>query len=293
MRPTVSSESWARIGHERRGHGWARCPPDHTQRGFDVHTRVRKWSLLASPVCPVAIDRRSEELARSVTPTRSRGPACEPFPRPTAEQVCDGPRGQIQSPLAGSGLGPLALFEGQCTGIPLGLPFQTTDVANWVGDDCPMTNRQTQNAGNTERAVFAVAIPVEDESALRNRSRTGTEISSRRGSPNAGKDMAFEVPLVGLEGPWLTTQLTRLVARLCRVTRLLPWTSPKSPSHASRPGSRPVMGPGPQPRARLGSPTAIVGTADHCKTGSRPSKSPTLPDAGPPGHAAGLSRREG
>lgn len=54
VRPTVSAESWAQIGHERRHRGWYPCSPNHVPTASGLHGRCRRRSVIASRVWPFA-----------------------------------------------------------------------------------------------------------------------------------------------------------------------------------------------------------------------------------------------
>lgn len=98
---------------------------------------------------------------------------------------------------------------------------------------------------------------------------------------DSGESVSFPVP--ASSGSFRTPHLTKS----------LRWASPESPSRARHRGSRPANRPIVRPRAGLGWPTAIAGTADHCRKGLTPWKRPTRPDAARPGREEGSSRLGG
>jgi len=80
------------------------------------------------------------------------------------------------------------------------------------------------------------------------------------------------------------------IIRTPHLTKSLRWASRESPNRASHRGSRPANRPVVRPRAGLGWPTAIAGTADHCRKGLTPWKSPAHPDAVRLGREEGLNQ---
>lgn len=94
--------------------------------------------------------------------------------------------------------------------------------------------------------------------------------------------------------PWAApTEVTNRSPSTPHLTKSLRRASPGSPNRARHRGSRPANRPIFRPRAGLGWPTAIAGTADHCRKGLTPWKSPTRRDAARLGREEGSSRLGG